>query len=515
MGKKKLITSLGLFVAAVAVTAVITQALDAQAIDTTSCTTLVPYYLDGDDDGYGLATTGPLMACSLPDGYSANDDDCNDAVGAVNPGAAEICDAYDNDCDGAVNEGLATSTRYRDADGDGYGDAATTTSWCGAVAGYVANDDDCDDTRSQVHPGAIEQNDDRDNDCDGNIDEGLNTWYRDADSDGYGNASVSTSTVSAPAGFVANDDDCNDANAAVKPGAAEVDDDIDNDCDGSIDEGFVAVTWYRDADGDGYGKANDTVSAVTQPSGYVGNDDDCNDNSSAIKPGATEVDDDVDNDCDGSIDEGFVSSTWYRDADSDGYGNAAITQSATSQPSGYVSNDDDCNDNNSAIKPGATEVDDDVDNDCDGSVDEGFSTTWWFHDLDGDGYGNPNCKQQSATQPSGYVSNDDDCNDTNAAAHPGATEADDGIDNDCDGTVDEGFDGNDDDDDDNGCDCDCECACSCTDGHSCQANRCNRITDRLGKLADRFAKQKQKLEDRFHRQEQKLKDKQQQHGCND
>jgi uncharacterized protein (TIGR02145 family) len=84
---------------------------------------------------------------------------------------------------------------------------------------------------------------------------------------------------------------------------------------------------------------------------------------------------------------------------------------------GYTENQGDCDDNNAQINPGATEIEDGVDNDCDGDIDEGF-------DVDGDG----------------YSLNQGDCDDANAQVNPGATEIEDGIDNDCDGDIDEGFD---------------------------------------------------------------------------
>ena len=96
---------------------------------------------------------------------------------------------------------------------------------------------------------------------------------------------------------------------------------------------------------------------------------DCDDGNSAINPGATEVCDGVDNNCDGTIDEG-VSTTFYLDSDNDGYGNAAQTIVACTAPEGYVSNSLDCDDGNSAIYPGATEVCDGVDNNCNGVTDE-------------------------------------------------------------------------------------------------------------------------------------------------
>ena len=76
-----------------------------------------------------------------------------------------------------------------------------------------------------------------DNNCDGNIDEGvLNTYYADTDSDGYGDASTTTQACDPPSGYVTDDTDCDDTNGSVNPGATEdCFDGIDNDCDGVVD----------------------------------------------------------------------------------------------------------------------------------------------------------------------------------------------------------------------------------------------------------------------------------------
>lgn len=131
-----------------------------------------------------------------------------------------------------------------------------------------------------------------------------------------------------------------------------------------------ALTYYRDADGDTYGNAAISTLSCTVPIGYVLNNTDCNDNDAAIHPGAVEICDGKDNNCNGQIDEG-VKTTYYRDADGDTYGNAAITIQACSLPAGYVTNNTDCNDNNSAVNPGATEIcGNGIDDNCNGQIDE-------------------------------------------------------------------------------------------------------------------------------------------------
>ncbi len=169
---------------------------------------------------------------------------------------------------------------------------------------------------------------------------------------------------------------------------------------------------------------------------------DCNDNNSAINPNADEICDGIDNDCDGSVDEGNPPQTWYRDFDEDGYGDPAVTQQndcGQPPPAGYVGNADDCDDSNAARFPGNPEVCDGIDNDCDATVDEGLPTSTYYRDSDGDGYGDPASPREdcSAAAPPGYVVDASDCDDTDRKVNPAATEiCTDGIDNDCDGSTD-------------------------------------------------------------------------------
>jgi hypothetical protein len=398
--------------------------------------TFQAWYRDQDSDNYGL-TSQAVQACARPTGHAPNPGDCNDANATYHPAAPELCDGADNDCDTLVDEGLTTQLWYRDADGDGFGTSGSTVQDCRQPAGYVANSSDCNDTSAAIKPGAAETCDAVDNDCDSQVDEGvMSTYYRDADADGYGTASTSTQACVVPTGYAANSSDCNDANAAIRPGATEVCDSTDNNCNGSTDEGFATQAWYRDADGDSYGTASNSVQKCNQPVGYVANSSDCNDSNSGIRPGAAEVCDSADNNCNGSTDEG-VTSTYYRDADGDGYGNAGNSTQACSAPSGYVANTTDCNDSNAGVRPGAAESCDGVDNNCNGSTDEGVTSTY-YRDADGDGYGNAGNSTQACSAPSGYVANTTDCNDSNAGIRPGATESCDGVDNNCNGSTDEG-----------------------------------------------------------------------------
>ncbi|MCB9758554.1 MAG: FG-GAP repeat protein [Alphaproteobacteria bacterium] len=383
------------------------------------------------------------------DGYGA-EDDCDDTDAAVNPGATEVCNGVDDDCDGDTDEDDASdaSTWYADADGDAYGDAASTTTACAQPSGFVSDDTDCDDADGAVNPGATEVCNGVDDDCDGDTDEDdasdASTWYADADGDSYGDAASTATACAQPSGYVSDDTDCDDGDAAVNPAATEVCNGVDDDCDGDTDEDDAsdASTWYADADGDTYGDAASTVTACAQPSGYVGDDTDCDDADGAVNPAATEVCNGVDDDCDGDTDEDDASdaSTWYADADGDSYGDAASTLTACAQPSGYVGDDTDCDDADAAVNPGATEVCNGVDDDCDGNTDEddasGAST--WYADADGDSYGDAASTATACAQPSGYVGDDTDCDDTDAAISPGEPEiCDDNIDNDCDGDTDE------------------------------------------------------------------------------
>ncbi len=239
----------------------------------------------------------------------ADDTDCDDLSAAVNPGEPEVCDALDNDCNGMVDDDpVDGATVYLDADGDGHGDGATAFTGC-ATAG-VTTDDDCDDTDATSWPGAPEACDGADNDCDGTIDNDIvfRDYYLDADGDGYGVAGATVNDCAAPAGYAGNNDDCDDASAAVSPADRELCNGFDDDCDGKVDtDAADASAFYLDTDGDGYGLAGDSETLCAADGDYSAElSGDCDDAESLVYPGAPELDDNADDDCDTLVDEDFV-----------------------------------------------------------------------------------------------------------------------------------------------------------------------------------------------------------------
>ena len=446
-----------------------TEACDAADND---CDGLVD--LGFDQDGDGVTTCGPDGDPSSP-----ADNDCDDIVASTCPSAPELCDAVDDDCDGAV-----------DAQFDGDGDGTTT---CGPDGDATASaDNDCDDTDGGAYPGAPETPDDGiDQDCSGSD---TVACHVDVDGDGFAGPSTvleADGDCDEPDRFAAWDD-CNDAAASISPAATEVPDDlVDQDCSGTD-----TVTCFEDLDGDGFGRQDTVVDplgscaavgesavdtdcddddpdawpgAPEEPTsstdlncdGLAGGQDvdgdgfgvdagDCDDDDPGVYPGATELCNGIDDDCDAAT--GFVG----EDTDADGDGFLACEDCADTLPSAY---------------PGALELCNGFDDDCDGNVagpllpDE--------RDLDQDLW--LGCLGCAADVQCG------DCEDTEATAHPGLAEVcADGLDNDCNGLVDDSSD--DDGDGITTCDGDCD------DGNPAIApdlveicdgldNDCNQLTD--------------------------------------
>jgi hypothetical protein len=231
-------------------------------------------YVDADADGHG-STTATYFCSYPPYGYVDNQDDCDDGLESVYPGAPEYCDGLDNNCDGiADNDPINPITWYADVDLDGFGDPETSFESCEPPSGYTDDNTDCDDADADINPDT--------------------SWYPDDDLDGFGDSSdgAGINSCEPPKDHIRNGEDCNDSNSEVNPDSEEICDGEDSNCDGLIEDN----DW--DDDGDGLSEC----------------EGDCDDTDASIFPGAVELCDNVDNNCSSRSDEGCYYQT---EADSD------------------------------------------------------------------------------------------------------------------------------------------------------------------------------------------------------
>lgn len=207
---------------------------------------LSTFHADVDGDGHGSSDPKKeILACAPSKKAVVSNDDCDDTDVKNFPGNPEVCDGQDNNCNGQTDEGKLL-TFFKDDDGDGHGHLTKTVEACIVPAGATTTSDDCNDdpkTGGSIHPGAKEECNLIDDNCDGQIDEGVQTVYHmDLDKDGFGDPkSEITLACSPPKGmaFASGDAfaDCDDADPNVHPGAKEICDGKVNDCSaGALNE---------------------------------------------------------------------------------------------------------------------------------------------------------------------------------------------------------------------------------------------------------------------------------------
>ncbi|MCO4771442.1 MAG: putative metal-binding motif-containing protein, partial [Deltaproteobacteria bacterium] len=402
-------------------------------------------------DGSGTSSWGAGQAATYTLVNIAGGD-CNDNNPEINLAATEVCDGYDNDCDGNVP---ATEV---DQDGDGYVVCTPNSSWLGNTVLGAAGGNDCEDNvltqpfATLIYPGAPEIADSYydavagvyvlvDNQCPGDA------GY---DADGIpGTGEYCESALTSPANCMGSSSttcyscsgseldldgdnispaagDCDDTNAAVNNQALEICDGFDNDCDGVIPASEL------DNDGDDYVICNPAPGVPL--AGTLTGGGDCDDTDGTVNPGEAELADGQDTDCDETTNDPDEV-----DADGDGY-----------CPGGFCVGGGipgDCDDGDASVNPGAAEICDELDTDCDALLSDGSGGTLDEVDDDGDGFtvcdpSQPtsttivndcleHASQITAAIP-GYPLFGADNYPANAAAvHPTAPEVCDGWDNDC------------------------------------------------------------------------------------
>ncbi len=421
------------------------------AADEENCQGCMLLFLDGDADGYGLDAQKKCLSVA-GGGYTAQKGgDCDDAKSAIHPGVSEACNSLDDNCNGNTDEEGASgcSDLFADSDSDGFGQGSAKC-LCGKAGLYTASQSgDCSDKDASVNPTATEVcSNGKDDNCNGSEnDENASScvqFFTDVDGDGYGVGAAKC--FCSPAGnFTAKQaGDCSDTDTATSPGQGEKClDGKDNNCNGKIDEAGCqgCDDYYKDADQDGYGVGTDKqcLGAAKYPyTAFVGGD--CNDASANVKPGASEVCNGADDNCDGQTDPVGAGgcTNFYPDADKDSFGATVTPVCYCKATDEWTANKTgDCNDNDAAVNPSKVEVCNGLDDNCNTQVDEGVVATF-YKDNDGDKFGSVT-SQQGCKAPVGYTLNAGDCNDFNKNINPDAKEVCNDIDDDCNSLIDDGL----------------------------------------------------------------------------
>jgi hypothetical protein len=370
----------------------VTEVLDSIDNDCDGLIDNVPYwYADTDLDSYGDPAVS-LQQPLKPDGYVADNTDCNDTNGAINPAATEVLDSIDNDCDGLIDN---VPYWYADTDLDGYGDPAVSLQQALKPDGYVADNTDCNDTNADIHPGAVEiVGDEIDSNCNGLLDDvsvgdtgpaGGTVFYVDqtyaleaapadfARKENWGcfNTLIPGSSASSIGTGAQNTADMLAAGCSIPAEA------VANYTSGGFDDWYMPSRFELSA----LFAARDIVGNFSP---YIGRSFPvCYWSSSQYSDyrawsvnwytsAAWAVGQHLNLNKDASCHVRAVRTipfVWYADTDLDGYGDPSVSIQQIAKPDGYVADNTDCNDTNSAINPGTTEVIDGIDNNCDGRID--------------------------------------------------------------------------------------------------------------------------------------------------
>jgi hypothetical protein len=457
-------------------------------------------YRDQDGDGYGKNGDSKCLCMPQAPYVAIVDGDCADQNPQINPAAPELCDGIDNNCSGKADESFTDTDKDGvancvddDDDADGIPDAEDNCvlqpnpeqadSDMDGMGDICDKDDDndsyadpldCKPLDPKVNPGMDEKCNGHDDDCDGAVDDenalGCKVYYIDEDADGFGVAAQLKCLCAKAGAFTTMlAGDCVDSDAAVNPSAAETCDGIDNDCDNSIDEGFtnsdtdpLADCVDTDDDNDGVPDPSDNCPTVPNPDQLDSDKDgqgnlcdgdadgdgtpdplDCDPKDPGAYPGAEEKCNGKDDDCDGLKDEPGATGCgiFFLDMDKDGWGKDGDSKCLCDESGNYLAiAAGDCNDSNNQIHPQATELCNGADDNCDGTKDgeNALGCTTYYLDADGDGYGKPGESHCYCGATGNWkVTNNQDCNDTDAAVSPVAVETCDGKDNNCNSVADE------------------------------------------------------------------------------
>jgi hypothetical protein len=312
--------------------------------------------------------------------------DCEPLNAAINHYALEVCDGIDNNCNSQIDETNTIGCKdfYLDQDGDDWG-AGASKCQCGPVGQYTAeNFGDCDDQNPKVNPGQKENcataHDDNCNGSDNDQDAAnCVPFYLDQDGDGFGNNMFKCMCQGIGKYTAAVPGDCDDNNVLLNPGQNEICDNfIDDDCDGDQNDPNAegCKDYFFDADKDGFGLSEDALCLCIPFGNYTAIwDGDCADNAWSANPKGLEVcGDGLDNDCDGSQNDEDAAAcvNFYADADGDGYGNPVDSKCLCSGFGKYTTKQlADCNDMVPSVNPGAGEICNNADDNCNALIDDG------------------------------------------------------------------------------------------------------------------------------------------------